>query len=542
MISERWRLFLMAFLPLAVISMSAAMALREIDQERYAIQIREDERYHLDAQRDALLRDMRQAMEDVLALAWRFHVYEGAELTPREQRRLLVWDFLSFARAHGQYDQVRLLEPNGHEAIRIQRGPEGPGLAPRAPLEDQSARYDVRQAMQLQTGEVYVSRFDLNHEHGKVERPLKPVIRFMAPLFYEGGGRAGAVALNYLGQGALNQLHMTAVVSGSRLSLVDANGYWLRGADPDDEWGFMWPERHERRFSLRYPLAWETIRTLDSGQVEAEAGLYSFATVSPRALTLPAQGIVVNPSLRTQKAEESDQSWRAWKLISFRPQERMLRDLRGAWDRFVVLAFLIEVLLAVGCWIYAGTATQRKAAQRRALLLDEARRTSDALLALDGADALDDAWLDRLLRLLMQPTWLPPTTHGALFLWDESQGMLRMRAQKDMPAPLINLCGEVALGRCVCGRGAASQRRIFAPLTDERRDIRFENMSNHSALSLPLRSDEHYWGSWLIYLPGSEPLEPLALACLESAAMSAVVALERREKQTSSPRPEKQTS
>jgi len=44
-------------------------------------------------------------------------------------------------------------------------------------------------AFALGRGEVFVSPFDLNVEQGRVEEPLKPILRVGAPVFGEGGGK-----------------------------------------------------------------------------------------------------------------------------------------------------------------------------------------------------------------------------------------------------------------------------------------------------------------------------------------------------------------
>ncbi|MEE9545071.1 MAG: hypothetical protein V3V55_05700 [Rhodospirillales bacterium] len=51
-------------------------------------------------------------------------------------------------------------------------------------------------AFALGHGEVFVSPFDLNVERGRIEEPLKPILRVGTPVFGEGGGKIGVAGEN----------------------------------------------------------------------------------------------------------------------------------------------------------------------------------------------------------------------------------------------------------------------------------------------------------------------------------------------------------
>ena len=50
--------------------------------------------------------------------------------------------------------------------------------------------------------------------------------------------------------------------------LLNSEGYWLKGINPEDEWGFMYKDRKDRTLALRNPQAWETIKDRDEGHSE----------------------------------------------------------------------------------------------------------------------------------------------------------------------------------------------------------------------------------------------------------------------------------
>ncbi len=183
-----------------------------------------------------------------------------------------------FAEKKQIYDQVRYIDEVGRESVRIDLYDGRPVALDDDRLQDKSERYYFERARKLQRGEIYVSPLDLNVEHGRIEAPLKPVIRFSTPVFDESGQHRGIVVLNYLGQKLIEELiDVSSNVPGS-VALLDSKGYWLHGSTTDDEWGFMFG--NESTYGLRHPGAWERISSRRRGRFENQDGLTTFATVA----------------------------------------------------------------------------------------------------------------------------------------------------------------------------------------------------------------------------------------------------------------------
>ncbi|MDA3970899.1 MAG: hypothetical protein PF442_06090, partial [Desulfobulbaceae bacterium] len=93
---------------------------------------------------------------------------------------------LKFISAEERFSQIRLLDSTGQEVIRINHRPDdSPLVVPESQLQDKSDRDYFRETSKLAPGQIYTSPFDLNIEHDKIERPLKPVIRFAMPIHNE---------------------------------------------------------------------------------------------------------------------------------------------------------------------------------------------------------------------------------------------------------------------------------------------------------------------------------------------------------------------
>jgi signal transduction histidine kinase/HAMP domain-containing protein len=92
--------------------------------------------------------------------------------------------------------QIRLLDRDGHERVRVDRRPDGVVLASQADLQDKSDRYYFREAIVRPAGSLYVSPLDLNIEHGVVEKPERPVIRLANVVTDAQGQTQGMVIVN----------------------------------------------------------------------------------------------------------------------------------------------------------------------------------------------------------------------------------------------------------------------------------------------------------------------------------------------------------
>ncbi len=92
------------------------------------------------------------------------------------------------------------------------------------------------------------------------------------------GQNRGVLVINFLGAKLLESLAEHPDDPG-RLVLLDSEGFWLRGLDPEDQWGFMLPERRDRSFATRFPWAWRRMAGTERGQFYSEGGLFTFDTL-----------------------------------------------------------------------------------------------------------------------------------------------------------------------------------------------------------------------------------------------------------------------
>ncbi|HKI33616.1 MAG TPA: ATP-binding protein [Gemmataceae bacterium] len=192
----------------------------------------------------------------------------------------LQGEYKLFCGRRAVYDQIRYLDADGRERVRVNFNDGRPAVVAEGELQPKADRYYFIEALRLQRGEVFVSPFDLNVEHGAIEQPLKPTLRFATPVFDGAGARRGVLVLNYLGAALLRKLaEVSGTFPGTAL-LLNREGHYLRGPTADDEWGFMLG--HERTFAAQHPEAWSRVAAGEGGQFMAADGLFTYRVLLPR--------------------------------------------------------------------------------------------------------------------------------------------------------------------------------------------------------------------------------------------------------------------
>jgi diguanylate cyclase len=277
------------------------------------------------------------------------------------QREELAKIFLLLSREARFYDQVRYLDVNGQEVIRINYNDGKPTIVPREQLQNKSGRYYFDDTIKLNQGEIFISPLDLNIENGRLEIPQKPTIRFGTPVFDSMGRKKGVILLNYLG-GELLQHFREVMQGGDPHSgmLLNRDGYWLSSTKREDEWGFML-HKSERTFGRDFATEWRAISATERGTLRTAQGLFLYTTVYPllRGQHSSAGSAMANaPS----KQEVSSTEY-YWKIVSFVPVAVLSGTAFYNQTSSRILFVIIYLLLALGAFIVALVTLNRKRAE-----------------------------------------------------------------------------------------------------------------------------------------------------------------------------------
>lgn len=293
-VARRALLYLCPFLCL----LGVLVALLYSQEIRHAHGLHIVEGQHIvDMQSDAIERAFRTVRSDLR------YLHEKAArarfLTTGPGRAELERDYLLFAKERGVYHQVRLLDASGREVVRVNHDQRGTRLVAPAELQAKGDRYYFRETWRLEPGQVFVSRFDLNVEHGRMDVPWTPVIRFAAVLVGDDGRKRGVLVLNYLGSDLLAELERLAERSPGDVLLLDAEGFYLAGVPPARAWGFLFG-RDEDRLGADHAEAWQRIAAGESGRVSTDEGLFTFVNITPTTVAGPLRVVSFIPREHTE--------------------------------------------------------------------------------------------------------------------------------------------------------------------------------------------------------------------------------------------------
>ena len=266
------RYFLLIWLPLTLLAVVVTVGL--LYNQRQSL------RDSAAIEQQAQVMSARMLLSDRLESIQADILYLARQLALLESDAQSAATFDAFQRFHPQYYQIRLLDEHGYEQVRVELVGSQPQVLPPAKLQDKSHRYYVQLGLQQPVGSVYLSPFDLNVEHGEIERPFQPTIRVATPIAGADGRTRGLLVINYRGQYLLDALAAMDKPNGAALWLVNANGYWLKADSPEQTWGFMLPERSNANLLQQHVSLWsQMIREDNDGSATTDSAVYRFASV-----------------------------------------------------------------------------------------------------------------------------------------------------------------------------------------------------------------------------------------------------------------------
>ncbi len=258
-----------------------------------------------------------------------------------EQKRALTRFLRVFSDEKRVYDQIRFLDPEGNEQIRINYNDGSPYPVAVPDLQNKSSRYYFRDIQALEKGELYISPLDLNIENGEIEIPYKPVIRVAKSVYNAQKQYKGSLLLNVIGNDLLQAFREATDSARKHIMLVNKEGYWISSPNKEQEWGFMF-DRPDN-FATLFPYAWNSLKDKPEGQINTAYNLITYTTIYP----LP-------------DAFQTDSTPR-WKVISVVPHSHPA--LQGAFGKYRFLYGSILLLLAMGSWLLASTIVRHRQSQ-----------------------------------------------------------------------------------------------------------------------------------------------------------------------------------
>ncbi len=261
-------------------------------------ELKENEERFVKFEGDFLDKEFSMILAD---LNYLHHGFEE-ELRDASNYEHIAENWNEFSTQRNIYDQIRFIDEYGDEKIRINLDENGGHIVPSIELQNKKDRYYFYETILLGKDMIHVSPLDLNIEHGLIEEPYKPMIRFSTTVYDNNGQVEGVIVLNYLADQVLERFREIASNSKGEIMLLNSNGYWISSEDPELEFQFMFEDKKDSIFKDIYEEEWKAI-IKGTDQIITSNGLFTFTTVDLHNI------IRFNKDLDNQKVYLKDGHW-----------------------------------------------------------------------------------------------------------------------------------------------------------------------------------------------------------------------------------------
>src|ERR1700693_5739600 len=165
------------------------------------------------------------AVDDLLILSADPELRKYLANPSASQKAKLEQELLIWSETKTDYYAIRFIAENGKEIARVDSDRGGPHVVAAEKLRDLSKRFYFTSTLSLDREEIFVSPFDLNLLHEKIEQPLHPTVRFGTPVFDAQGRKRGALVFNYAGRKILREMDAETGGGGGQAMLLHFDGF-----------------------------------------------------------------------------------------------------------------------------------------------------------------------------------------------------------------------------------------------------------------------------------------------------------------------------
>ncbi|UCC56841.1 MAG: cache domain-containing protein, partial [Gammaproteobacteria bacterium] len=272
--------FLALFLPVAALVVAIGISFASLRTEARIKEMLDHDGARLQLVSGFLGAEVLGSLKHLHSIATESITLQALELRDPGLPPALGSSFLTLAQRNPQYQQIRWIDESGMEKARIMRDQGKPFVVAPQDLQDKSDRYYFETANALLLGELYISRIDLNVEHGEIEIPPRPMLRIATPVEDSGRKRRGIIIINIDMKYLFNLVRSPMQTEEDvEYFLVNQQGILIDGGIEN----FQDADELEQglNFNLAHPKVWEQVLAHDSGSLESPDGLWSWETLSP---------------------------------------------------------------------------------------------------------------------------------------------------------------------------------------------------------------------------------------------------------------------
>ncbi|MCX7704753.1 MAG: sensor domain-containing diguanylate cyclase [bacterium] len=304
-----------------------------------------------------VIRSFDSTISDILFLSEITNNY----ISKNGDQKELVESISSFLRNKDYYRKILLIDKNGYTFLEIKT--ENQKLIHSFDQKQKLvSNLDFKKTVGLSYGHVYVSDFQI--EKGII------ILVLGTPIFDQHKNKR-AVLLVHFDCRPIFDIFRTTFESQtegkfSRIAnyfIVNKDGYWIKGPKPEDEFGFLYPSRSDKRLANVFPEAWEKITKDQTGQIFTANGLFTFTSFYPiaRAEKISQQSVSEFDSIAPGTLRSFDY---VWKIISFVPRNLCTIQSTTRLKEFILYDFVLLLFFVVISWIIARITLKKEHAER----------------------------------------------------------------------------------------------------------------------------------------------------------------------------------
>lgn len=257
-------------------------------------------------------------------------------------------DFLTFMDQNQFYYQLRYIDENGEEIIRVNNNEENIIIISENELQNKQLSEYFIETSRLTNDFIYISPLDLNVEDGIIENrgtkenPIYiPVLRYSTPVFNKLGERKGIVIANIYADYFLGDVRRFQR-EGELVVLINQDGYYLSHPNRTKEFGFMFEGKES--FAKDYPGVLEEILFSEKKVIEIGDFIFSYRYIHPTTSTFGAY-----TSERKLSGNSEDSPY--WMLISVSDKGTIETIVKNTKEDFYSGAFF-SIIFAILVFIF----------------------------------------------------------------------------------------------------------------------------------------------------------------------------------------------
>ena len=259
------RHFIHIFLPVALLIVAGSALLKNKDDAVTLDRLQLLQHQAIRRGMDILNRELASVHRDLRFIASQQELRQVLQQDSEQNLAALSRNLLMLSNLTQHYDQVRWVDEQGNERVRIDLR-DGTAVAlPPDQLTNKKSRYYFRAAMAQPPGSIYVAPLDLDLAPEIQVPAARATMRFATQVIDNRGRQRGFVILNYLATPMLDKFVRITEELATHAMLVDDKGHWLAGHHPEASTTSTQAntnaQGNDLGLAMENPELWQQIRT-----------------------------------------------------------------------------------------------------------------------------------------------------------------------------------------------------------------------------------------------------------------------------------------